>query len=161
MSKQLNLLDTLIEIDSIRIHQEASDWKEAVKLATKPLEDAKVINEKYYEAILDSTAKHGPYYVLMPGLAMPHASGTQETVFGNGFSLVTLKKPVKFDNGMEVSVLICIAAIDGETHVKIAIPQIVAVFEDPANIDKIAKMESKEEVIEFIKSIDYTKYLNI
>ncbi|WP_426460913.1 PTS sugar transporter subunit IIA [Mycoplasma hafezii] len=159
MSKQLNLLDTLIELDSIKIHQEAKDWKEAVRLATIPLEKAGIINEKYYEAILESTAKYGPYYVLMPGLAMPHATGTNGSVFGNGFSLVTLKEPVVFENGMEVSVLICIAAIDGETHVKVAIPQIVAVFELPENIDKIAKMNTKEEVIDFIKSVDYTKYV--
>ncbi|WP_036463722.1 PTS sugar transporter subunit IIA [Mycoplasmopsis sturni] len=159
MSQKLNLLDSLIKDKAILVHQEAKTWQEAVKISTQPLVTAKIINDKYYQDIIESTAKHGPYYVIMPGLAMPHASATEDSVFGNGFSLITLKEPVVFENGFEVSVLICIAAIDGETHTQVAIPQIVAVFEDPENITKIAQMNSKEEIIEFIRSIDYAKYL--
>lgn len=158
MSK-LNLLDNLIENNSIRVGVEAKDWKEAIKLAIQPLEEAKVINEKYYDKILESTAAHGPYYIIAENLAMPHASATEDCVFGNGFSLVTLKEPVQFENGASVKVLLGLAAKDGETHTSVAIPQVIAVFEDPSNVDKIASFKTKEEVVDFIKSIDYTKYL--
>ncbi|RIV16539.1 PTS sugar transporter subunit IIA [Mycoplasmopsis gallopavonis] len=157
--KQLNLLDSLILNDAIRVHVDAKDWKEAIKFACEPLEKAGVINSKYYEDILESTKKYGPYYIIAREFAMPHASATENSVLANGFSLVTLKEPVEFENGSKVRLLMCLAAKDGETHVKVAIPQVVAVFEDESNIDKIASFTTKEEIIDLIKSVDYTKYL--
>ncbi|WP_318028577.1 PTS sugar transporter subunit IIA [Mycoplasmopsis gallinacea] len=157
--ERLNLLESLLAHNSIEIQQEASSWKEAIKLACKPLEKAGVITEKYYQEILDSTEKYGPYYIIAKNFAMPHASDTEHAVLSNGFSLVTLKEPVKFDDGQEVKILMCLAAKDGEVHTQVAIPQIVAVFEDETNIDKIASSKTKEEVVEIIKSVDYTKYV--
>ncbi|MFL1037685.1 PTS sugar transporter subunit IIA, partial [Mycoplasmopsis synoviae] len=78
---------------------------------------------------------------------------------GNGFSLVTWKERVGFRKKVKVSVLVCVAPIDGETHTKIAIPQLVAIFESPENIAKIASFQTKEQVIDFISKIDSTKYL--
>ncbi len=75
--------------------------------------------------------------------------------------LLTLKKSITFANDpREVKIVMTLAAKDGETHTAVAIPQIIAVFEDPNNIDKIASAKSKEEVIEIIKSVDYTKYMS-
>lgn len=33
---------------------------------------ADVVEPRYYQAILDAVEQHGPYFVLAPGLAMPH-----------------------------------------------------------------------------------------
>ncbi|VEU70471.1 PTS sugar transporter subunit IIA [Mycoplasmopsis glycophila] len=156
---QLNLLESLLANDAIRVHQEVETWQDAIKVACEPLEKAGVITSKYYEDILESTKKYGPYYIIAKEFAMPHASATEGSVLKNGFSLVTLKKPIVFENGVSVKILMCLAAKDGETHVKVAIPQVVAVFEDESNIDKIAGFTTKEEIIDLIKSVDYTKYL--
>lgn len=161
MVDKLNLLDNLIVNDSIVPHVDVKDWKDAIKKACLPLEKAKVINSKYYDCIFESIKKHGPYFILVDGLAMPHASATKDAVFGNGFSLITLKKPIKFEGDeREVKILMGLAAKDGETHTSVAIPQIIAVFEDPQNIEKIAQAKTKEEIINIIKGVDYTKYLS-
>lgn len=55
--------------------------------------------------------------------------------------------------------MICFASLNGEIHTKIAIPQIVAIFENHENVKKIANFQSKEKLIEFLKSLDYKKYL--
>ncbi|VDR42485.1 ascorbate-specific PTS system enzyme II Ccomponent [Mycoplasmopsis caviae] len=39
-----------------------------------------------------------------------------------------------------------LAAKDGETHTAVAIPQIIAVFEDPENIEKIASAKQKKKL---------------
>lgn len=44
-------------------------------------------------------------------------------------------------------------------HVSVALPQIVSIFENEDNIEKIRKSKNKEEIIEIIKSIDLKKYL--
>ncbi|MBZ4212681.1 PTS sugar transporter subunit IIA [Mycoplasma sp. U97] len=160
MAEKLNLLDNLIINDSIIVGYDAQDYKDAIHKACEPLVNKGVITYGYYDAIIKSTEAHGPYYILTDGLAMPHASATEDCVFSNGFSLVTLKKPIKFgDDPREVKIVMGLAAKDGETHTAVAIPQIIAVFEDPSNVDRIAAAKSKEEVIEIIKSVDYTKFM--
>ncbi len=161
MADRLNLLDNLIVNDSIIVGYEAKDYKDAIHKSCEPLVNKGIINFNYYDSILKSTEAHGPYYILVDGIAMPHASATENSVFSNGFSLLTLKKPITFANDpREVKIVMTLAAKDGETHTAVAIPQIIAVFEDPNNIDKIASAKSKEEVIEIIKSVDYTKYMS-
>ena len=105
----MNLTKAFKENNSIRLGLSAKTWQEAVKLSVDPLIESGAVTEKYYENIIASTEEHGPYYVLMPGMAMPHAMAG-EGVRRDSFSLVTLTEPVTFSDGKEVSVLLCLAA---------------------------------------------------
>lgn len=66
------LQDFIIENGAFALGQEAADWKAAVKLGTDLLVKAGAAEERYYEAILKMTEELGPYYVIAPGIAMPH-----------------------------------------------------------------------------------------
>ncbi|HFK8832200.1 TPA: PTS sugar transporter subunit IIA, partial [Streptococcus agalactiae] len=67
----MNLKQAFIENDSIRLKLSASDWKEAIKLSIDPLIESGAVDAEYYDAIIESTEEFGPYYILMPGMAMP------------------------------------------------------------------------------------------
>ena len=67
----MNLKQALIENNSIRLGLSASTWQEAVKLAVDPLIESGAVKPEYYDAIIESTEGYGPYYILMPGMAMP------------------------------------------------------------------------------------------
>ncbi len=43
-----------------------------MKIGVDLLVAADVVEPRYYRAILDGVAQHGPYFVIAPGLAMPH-----------------------------------------------------------------------------------------
>lgn len=61
------------------------------KIGVDLLVQADVVEPRYYQAILDGVERFGPYFVLCPGLAMPHGR-PEEGVKKTGFSLVTLKR---------------------------------------------------------------------
>ncbi|VSX21094.1 phosphotransferase system sugar-specific EII component [Streptococcus pneumoniae] len=105
----MNLKQALIDNDSIRLGLEANNWKEAVKVAVDPLIESGAILPEYYDAIIESTEEYGPYYILMPGMAMPHAR-PEAGVQSDAFSLITLQNPVVFSDGKEVSVFQAIVA---------------------------------------------------
>ncbi|MGZ9414337.1 PTS sugar transporter subunit IIA [Mycoplasma sp. AC157] len=156
---KINLLNILKENETINLNLSAKDWKEAVYLSIKPLIDKKMVEKKYYEAVIESTQKHGPYYIIADNLAMPHAQ-SDAGVNENSFSLVTLKEPVYFENDSRpVRVLIALAATSAEVHTSEALPQIVAVFEDENNLKAIMNAQTKEEVLEIISKTDFQKYL--
>ena len=75
---------------SISVIHSAKDWQEAIDFSMASLLDKNYISENYIQAIKDSTMSNGPYYILAPGVAMPHARpecGALKT----GMSLTLLK----------------------------------------------------------------------
>ncbi|MFL1073763.1 PTS sugar transporter subunit IIA, partial [Mycoplasmopsis synoviae] len=71
---------------------------------------------------------------------MPHAKSESDYVFDIEFSLVTFKNAISFYEIKKVKVMICFASLNGEIHTKIAIPQIVAIFENHENVKKNSKL---------------------
>lgn len=91
----MNLKQAFIENNSIRLGETADSWQEAVKKSVEPLIESGAVKDEYYQAIIDSTEEYGPYYILMPGMAMPHAR-PEAGVIRDAFSLITLQEPVVF-----------------------------------------------------------------
>ncbi|ASU14571.1 Ascorbate-specific PTS system EIIA component [Mesomycoplasma hyopneumoniae] len=121
----VNLLTSLKEYDSILINQTASNWQDAVKISCQPLLDKGLISTEYVHAIIQSTIENGPYYILAPFLAMPHAEAGKG-VFGNGFSLVVFNKPFYFEaDSRPVQILITLAATNSDIHTSVALPKLL------------------------------------
>ena len=157
--KNINLLDSLIENKAIQINVEAENWQDAVKKSIIPLIDSKAVESKYLKAVIDSTIKFGPYYIISNHVAMPHAR-PENGVNKSAFSLVILKKPVQFDKDKrKIRILITLAAASSAIHVSVSLPQVVASFESDDIIEKLLNATSQEEVIKILKTIDYSKYL--
>lgn len=147
----MKLRDSLAQNHSIRLQAEAGSWQDAVKIGVDLLVDADVVEPRYYQAILDGVEKFCPYFVLAPGLAMPHGR-PEEGVKKTGFALVTLKTPLAFnhDDNDPVDILITLAAVDAHTHQEVGIMQIVNLFEDEANFDRLRACRSEQEVLDLI-----------
>lgn len=155
----LDLLENLKKFNSIETQLEAKDWKDAIRLCINPLIKSGVVDISYTESIIESVKEHGPYFVIAENVAMPH-SQSNHNVKNNGFSLITLKNEIYFENDSRpVKVLIGLASNSPEIHVGIALPQIVAIFEDKNNIKKIMNSRSKDEILDIISQIDLKKYL--
>ena len=151
LARAMKLRDSLAENKSIRLQAEAETWQDAVKIGVDLLVAADVVEPRYYQAILDAVEQHGPYFVLAPGLAMPHGR-PEEGVKKTGFALVTLKKPLEFnhEDNDPVDILITMAAVDANTHQEVGIMQIVNLFEDEENFDRLRACRTEQEVLDLI-----------
>lgn len=159
MTNSLSLKESLITEDSIRLNTCAINWENAIEVACSPLVEIGAITPDYAEDIIVATKEYGPYYILTDRMAMPHAQ-PNEHVMRDAFSFVTLTDPVEFPGEKPVQVLVVLAATNPSIHVSIAIPQIVAVFEQKNIVDKILKTTDKNEIIKIIDQSDYKKYIN-
>lgn len=147
----MKLRDSLAQNHSVRLQAEASTWQEAVGIGVDLLVKAGVVEPRYYQAILDGVSRFGPYFVIAPGLAMPHGR-PEEGVKQTGFALVTLKTPLIFnhEDNDPVDILITLAAVDAHAHQEIGIMQIVTLFEDEENFDRLRACRSEQEVLDLI-----------
>lgn len=146
----MNLKQSLIENHSIKLHQSASNWEEAIKIGTDLLLQAGTIEPRYYDNIISKIKEMGPYIILAPGLAMPHAR-PEEGVIKTSFALVTLKEPVFFEGEEEgVRVLLTLAGSDSDQHMQ-GLMEITQVLDDPdsetgVDLEKILRCQSAEDV---------------
>lgn len=149
----MNLKQALVDNQSIKLGLQATTWQEAVRLSVEALIDSGAVLPEYYNAIIASTEEYGPYYILCPGMAMPHAR-PEAGVQRDAFALITLTEPVTFSDGKEVIVLLTLAATSSQIHASVAIPQVVALFELP---DAVARLQACTDVSEVLAMIDETK----
>lgn len=86
----------LLSPDFIQLDIECDNWKNAIRASAAPLLLSNYISNEYIESIISATEKLGPYYIISPGVAIPHAS-IEDGSFKTGMSLIRLKNPVSFD----------------------------------------------------------------
>lgn len=146
----MNLIDSLKENNSVSLKQKATTWEEAVEVCFKALLENNSVKKEYVDAIISRTKELGPFYILAPGLAMPHER-PEMGVNKDCFSFVTLEKPVVFPDGQEVDILIGLAATSTDIHNGEAIPQIVMIFDDEDAFDKIREAKNPEDIYKIIE----------
>lgn len=144
-------LHSLLTEDFIQLDVEADDWKDSIEKAAQVLLDKSYITEDYIHAMIENYNKNGPYFVIAPNFALPHASieaGSKKL----GMSLIRLKEPVKFnaDNLDPVKFVCVISAVDNKRHSKAVfnLINLLKIDEFRCQMDKAASPREMADIIE-------------
>ena len=140
------MLNTWLTDDTIQIRERVDSWQEAVKLSAQPLLQKGIITPDYLAAIYQQHEKLGPYYVLAPGIAMPHAR-PEEGAKSLGLSLLSVKQDVLFysaDND-PVNLIVMLSAPDSHSHIEL-ISHLAEFFSDDDAVKKIHQANTIEEI---------------
>ena len=143
-------LRELLTVDMMELDVEVKDWKEAVRQAGALLYHRRIIEETYIQAMIDVVEKLGPYIVLWPGVALPHAS-TDKGVHRVGISFVRLKYPVPFGppDKDPVKLIFALAAVDTSSHV-MALLELTRMLSDCEKVKVLSRLPDNRQVEEFI-----------
>jgi len=147
-SEQLNLVKAIS--NRVMIVESVKNWIEAVKLSGTLLAVDGVVEERYIDAMVKVTEELGPYAVIAPGVAIPHArpeDGAREI----GLSILVVKNGVNFSSPNDpVYVVIGFAAIDKTSHLGI-LKELAELLDTPDLVEKLRNSSSSEEIIEIIR----------
>lgn len=140
------MITTWLPAENIQIVDSVSDWKQAITLSAQPLLAKEAITQVYISAIFNSHLELGPYYVLAPGLAMPHARPEQGAI-KNGLSLLHIKEGVSFDaqENDPIYVVIMLCALSGDEHITM-ITALADIFSDDDRLSALLKASSLESI---------------
>ena len=146
----VSLLQDLLSEDNVSFRYPAETWEDVIRHGGQLMVDAGFTDPTYTEAMIDVVRDMGPYIVLAPGLAMPHARpemGAKQV----GAALVTLEKPIDFGSPENdpVSVAIFLCAPNKEEHIQL-LTDIATLFEDEEFLDAAVNFESIEDVQAFL-----------
>lgn len=146
----VSLLQDLLSEDNVSFRYPAETWEDVIRHGGQLMVDAGFTDPTYTEAMIDVVRDMGPYIVLAPGLAMPHARpemGAKQV----GTALVTLEKPIDFGSPENdpVSVAVFLCAPNKEEHIQL-LTDIATLFEDEEFLDAAVNFESIEDVQAFL-----------
>lgn len=129
----------------IQVIESAENWEKAIETAAQPLIKNGKIKYGYVENIIKNIKELGPYIILLPGVAMPHAR-PDENVMESSLSLLKINKGVSFSEDTEdVKLMFVLAAKDSNSHIEI-IEQLTELLGDDEKIEKLMNAETVEEV---------------
>ena len=113
------MLSKYLTEKTICFAKECENWEIAVWLSGKPLLDIGAVNDGYIDACIENVKKYGPYIVLAPLVAMPHAKAPEYINF-DGISYLNLSKPVSVMNCQDrcARVFIMLATKKNENHLE-------------------------------------------
>lgn len=138
----------LLKKENVQICDAAADWREAIRIAVKPLEEHGYVETRYKEEIISNVEKMGPYIVIADNIALPHArpeQGALQTQIG-----VTLfRKDVVFDGkDMPARLFVTLAAKDSNSHLD-ALMEISELLSDESTVEKILQSPDIENLYQY------------
>ncbi|YCA43903.1 PTS mannitol transporter subunit IICBA [Bacillus sp. JZ8] len=138
--------DSLLRKENVFLNQEFANKEEAIRFAGRVLVDSGYVEESYIEAMIERDNMTSTF--MGNDVAIPH--GTEEAkkaVIKSGFTVLQVPQGVDFD-GEKVRLIFGIAGKDG-THLEI-LSGIAVTCSDMANIEKMVKAETAEELMELL-----------
>lgn len=129
-----------------KIGLEVSDAQEAIKAAGGLLLRENLIEETYIEAMVKSYQDNGPYFVIAPHIALPHAR-PEDGVREASVSLVQLKKPVVFGHVSNdpVQLVFGLGASTSEEHLAL-LRRLTSLLNDPLNIEVLLNAKCYDDI---------------
>ncbi|MFK4996736.1 PTS sugar transporter subunit IIA [Bacillus sp. N9] len=140
-------LKNMIADGAVQLGVTVENWEEAIRVGGSLLKQNRFITQEYVDAMVATCNELGPYIVIAPRLAMPHAA-PENGVIKPGVSLITLSQPIEFGNKDHdpVSLVFCIAATKDHDQLVSALTQITSIASDSSIMDKLIEAASSKKL---------------
>ena len=70
-------MSDMLKRENVQIVDSCKDWEDSVHVAVQPLVDGGYVKPEYIDGIIQNAKELGPYFVLVPDLALLHARPEQ------------------------------------------------------------------------------------
>ncbi|MBO8162863.1 MAG: PTS sugar transporter subunit IIA [Brevibacillus sp.] len=130
----------------VSLHATATSAEDAIRQAGGLLQQAGLVEKAYLDAMVDSYEKNGPYFVLAPGIAIPHAR-PEDGVHEACVALLQLKEGVPFGHSANdpVRLVFALGASSSDEHLEL-LQRLVTLLNDPKNVELLLGARDYQEI---------------
>lgn len=133
--------------DLVQFETGFENWEDAIRRSAEKLVAQGFMTENYVDAMIESVLEHGPYIVIAPNIAMPHArpeKGAKKV----GFSITVCENPVVFDEDPQfhARLLVTLSCVDANTHLEMMMA-LVNVLGDDEQVAQILNTKDKQTIV--------------
>ena len=147
----------LLNEQRIQVGYEAKDWEDAVRQSGNLLHSTGAVEPGYVDEMVMNIKRNGPYIVVCPETALPHASAEQG-VIEEAASILRLKEPIDFHSGNNDPVRYVIGmSIQSAKSINSAIYDLMMIFGNEQIRRILDSLPDAEAVLNTIKRLN-SKY---
>ena len=148
------MLSNALNDQSVDVGAEVSGWRAAVELSGNLLVASGAAEEGYVPAMIRTVEELGPYAVIAPGVAIPHAR-PEDGAKKVGLSLAVLSEPVEFGSRENdpVDLVFGFTTTDSDAHVEL-IGALADFIEQDENCEALRNAGTVEEVLKIVERSD-------
>jgi ascorbate PTS system EIIA or EIIAB component len=141
-----------IDERAVAVGAEAGSWQDAVELCGGLLVESGVAEERYVPAMVRTVEELGPYVVIAPGVAIPHAR-PEDGAIKPGISVVILREPVEFgsEENDPVDLLFGFATTGSDAHVEL-IRALSEFIGEQENLEKLRQARTEGDALAVLTS---------
>lgn len=138
----------LLKKENVQICEEAADWRDAIRIAVKPLEEHGYVEPRYKEEIISGIERLGPYIIVAEHVALPHAR-PEQGVLDTQVAVTLFRKDVSFEQEeSSARLFITLAAKDSNRHLNVLM-RISEILSEDGVTDKILQSKDVETLYHY------------
>lgn len=144
--RMLVLTEELIELDI-----KAENAEDAIRKAGQLLVNAGLAEDRYVDAMVKGFQDVGPYIVIAPHIAFPHAR-PESGALGKGVSIVRLSEPVVFGHPSNdpITLVCALCGTDSTSHIEM-LQALANLLRDEEKLNMIMNTATtKEDILSII-----------
>ena len=127
------------------------NWEDAIVASSQGLLKQGFIKQSYIDSMISSVKEYGPYIVIAPNIAMPHArpeAGSNKV----GFAVTLCEDAVSFSDAPEhqARLMVTLSCVNADTHLKM-LQALVMVLADEDKFNAILQSKTKREILDIFK----------
>jgi PTS system mannitol-specific IIA component/PTS system ascorbate-specific IIA component len=140
-----------LEENIVSLHAKAATPVEAIVQAGSLLQKQGYVSGAYVDAMINSYRKNGPYFVLAPQIALPHAR-PEDGVYEASVSMVQLAEPVSFGNSANdpVRLVFALGASNSEEHLAV-LKKLMDLLSDRKRVESLIAASSYKDIETLIR----------
>lgn len=137
-------LKNFLNRKNVRFVDRLDNWEEGIQKSGEILVQNKITNEKYVKEMIKTVKKFGAYIVIEEGIAIPHAS-ISENVLKTGVGMLIVKEKVTFPNGKGANIFLSFATTDKSGH-EVILKDLFELITKYEFIEKISNIKNYNEL---------------
>jgi mannitol/fructose-specific phosphotransferase system IIA component (Ntr-type) len=125
----------------------AADWQDAIRAVGALLVADDAVEPRFVDAMIEVAKEFGPYIVVAPGIALPHAR-PEDGVKRASIGMITLAQPVEFGNedNDPVTLVVALAAMDHKGHIQ-GLSELASVLGDDEMLARLKSATTVEDIL--------------
>lgn len=145
------MLTNLVSKELIQINVSADDWKSAIHLSAMPLLNHGKIKQSYIDGMIESVIESGPYFVLLPHVALSHTN-YEKGALEDALGITVLNEAVPFGNIQNdpVKYIFTLSMTSSQKHIK-ALSVLAELFENVEFFKLLDEASNTDEIYDYIK----------
>lgn len=129
----------------------AFSWQDAIRACGQPLVDKGYIQHAYVDAMVDVVSTYGPYIVIAPLIAMPHARPEAGSI-KVGFAVSIFEEPVAFGDteDLNAKLFVTLSCTSSDTHLQM-MQALIDVLGDEDKVQTLLTTKDKAVVLQLFQ----------